>query len=150
MTGNVLQINVSDGGVPKRFVQSAEVTEDGLVGDRQDNLKFHGPDRAISLYAYELIEQLWAEGHPVQPGYLGENVTTAGLDWSLMEPGLEMTIGKVVLELTSPANPCNQIGDFFSDGAFSRISETKWPGWSRWYARVVVPGKVVTGDPIVF
>lgn len=43
---HVHQINVSDGGVPKRPVWEAKVNERGLDGDRQRNLKFHGgPDR---------------------------------------------------------------------------------------------------------
>ena len=56
---HVHQINVSDGGVPKRPVWEAKISERGWSGDRQRNLKFHGgPDRAVCLYSLELIERL--------------------------------------------------------------------------------------------
>lgn len=66
--GRVAQINVSPGGVPKLPVASAQVTAQGLVGDRQKNLKYHGgPDRALCLWSLEVIETLLAEGHPIAP-----------------------------------------------------------------------------------
>jgi hypothetical protein len=37
----VFQINISDGGVPKRAVQAARVTTLGLVGDRQPDIETH-------------------------------------------------------------------------------------------------------------
>lgn len=56
---HVHQINLSDGGVPKLPVWEASVGKEGLSGDRQRNLKFHGgPDRAVCLYSLELIERL--------------------------------------------------------------------------------------------
>src|SRR3569832_2171795 len=79
---HVHQISVSDGGVPKLPVWEAKVSEQGLSGDRQRNLKFHGgPDRAVCLYSLELIEHLQAEGHPIDAGAAGENLTLSGLDW---------------------------------------------------------------------
>ncbi len=55
-TSRVFQINISDGGVPKLPVQSVEVTADGLAGDRQRNLKYHGgPDRAVCLYSLDRL-----------------------------------------------------------------------------------------------
>lgn len=69
-SGHVAQINVSPrGGVPKFPVPSAEVTETGVVGDRQRDLRFHGgSQRAVSLYAAARIAALQAEGHPIGPG----------------------------------------------------------------------------------
>ena len=49
---HVYQINISDGGVPKLPVLEAKVSEQGLDGDRQRNLKLHGgPDRACGLFS---------------------------------------------------------------------------------------------------
>ncbi len=73
---HVHQISVSDGGVPKLPVLEATVSDKGVDGDRQRNLKFHGgPDRAVCLYSLELIERLQDEGHPIDPGSSGENLT---------------------------------------------------------------------------
>ena len=80
----VHQINVSDGGVPKLPVLEATVSNKGVDGDRQRNLKFHGgPDRAICVYSLELIEQLQEEGHPIDPGSSGENLDARRLGLGL-------------------------------------------------------------------
>ena len=56
---HVHQINISDGGVPKFPVLEAKITQHGLDGDRQRNLKVHGGlERAVCLFSLELIEHL--------------------------------------------------------------------------------------------
>ena len=83
---HVYQINVSDGGVPKHPVLEAVISKTGVEGDRQQNLKFHGgPDRAVCLYSQELIERLQDEGHSIEAGFSGENLTLAGLEWEKSE-----------------------------------------------------------------
>ena len=75
----VHQVSLSDGGVPKRAVPAAQVTVEGLTGDRQRNRKIHGgPDRAVCLYSLDVIEALRAEGHTIGPGSAGDNLTIAG------------------------------------------------------------------------
>jgi MOSC domain-containing protein YiiM len=147
---HVHQINVSKGGVPKRPVPEARVTEKGVEGDRQRSRLFHGgPDRAVCLYSLEWIEALRAEGHAIAPGSAGENLTIAGLDWSRLKPGDRLKVGKDVrLEITSYTDPCRQNGCWFKDGNFDRISQKKHPGWSRLYAKVLTEGLVRTGDPV--
>jgi len=137
------------GGVPKRSVDELEVTFTGVVGDRQLDLDHHGgPTRAVCLYAQERIDSLVAEGHPISRGTTGENLTIAGLDWSRVHTGDRLEIGEVVLEITGPAPPCNTIAASFADGRFVRISDKVHPGWSRLYARVLVPGRVRVGAPV--
>jgi MOSC domain-containing protein YiiM len=148
--GRVAAINVSDGGVPKVLRQSAWIDVEGVEGDRQRDRRIHGgPDRAVSLYSLELIEQLQAEGHPVEPGSMGENLTLAGIDWTLMVPGTRIEIGDAVLELTSFTSPCKNIGAMFTGGEFVRVSQKLNPGWSRVYARVLTPGRVAIGNRAV-
>ena len=49
MTGTLVQLNVSRGGMPKEAVLQARVTKEGVEGDKQKNRKFHGgPDRAVA------------------------------------------------------------------------------------------------------
>src|SRR5262249_60821645 len=75
-------------------VESARVTALGLEGDAHRNREHHGgPDRAVCLFAMEAIRGLQAEGHPVVPGGLGENVTLEGLDWSAGQPGARLRLG---------------------------------------------------------
>lgn len=145
---HVHQINISDGGVPKLPVLEAKVSEQGVDGDRQRNLKFHGgPDRAVCLYSLELIERLQDEGHPIDPGATGENLTLSGLNWDEVYPGVRLTIGpELQLEVTSYTTPCHHNGRWFRDEDFSRIAQKLNPGWSRVYAKVLRGGIVRPGD----
>lgn len=147
---HVHQINISDGGVPKLPVLEAKVSEQGLDGDRQRNLKFHGdPDRAVCLYSLELIERLQDEGHPIDPGATGENLTLSGLNWDEVYPGVRITIGpELQLEVTSYTTPCHHNGRWFRDEDFSRIAQKLNPGWSRVYAKVLRGGIVRPGDVV--
>ena len=126
------------------------MSERGLDGDQQRNLKFHGgPDRAVCLYSLELIEQLQEEGHPIDAGSSGENLTLSGLDWHQIRPGVRLAIGpEVQLEVTSYTTPCIHNGRWFRDGDFSRISQKLNPGWSRVYAKVLHGGIVRPGDAV--
>ena len=147
--GRLVSIHVSNGGVPKLEVPSARVTEDGVVGDRQRNLKYHGgPERAVCLYSHERIEALRAEGHPIRPGSIGENLLIAGIDWARMVPGVRARIGEVEIELTSYALPCRNIRASFRAGRISRVSPKSHPGWSRVYARVTSGGVLALGDAV--
>jgi MOSC domain-containing protein YiiM len=147
--GSIHAIHTSAGGVPKRARSSARVTANGLDGDRQRHLRYHGgPDRAVCVYSLELIRALQAEGHPIEPGSIGENVTFSGVDWTSIEPGTRIDIGTVRLEVTKPALPCKNIADAFRDRDFARISERVRPGWSRFYCRVLVEGVVAVGDAV--
>lgn len=147
---HVHQINVSDGGVPKLPVWEGKVSERGLDGDRQRNLRFHGgSDRAVCLYSLEIIEQLQEEGHPIDAGSSGENLTLSGLEWELMRPGVRLTIGpEIRLEVTSYTTPCIHNRGWFLNEDFSRISQKVNPGWSRVYARVLQGGVVRPGDAV--
>lgn len=147
---HVHQINVSDGGIPKRPVLEAKVTKSGIAGDRQRNLKLHGgPERAICLYSLDLIERLQEEGHPIDAGSTGENLTLAGLDWNELAPGTRLTVGpEVRLQIASYCAPCELNACWFHDKVIERISQKTNPGWSRLYARVLAEGIVRPGDAI--
>jgi MOSC domain-containing protein YiiM len=149
--GTVVSLHAApSGGVPKGSVPFLVVGMDGCEGDLQRNKRHHGgPSRAVCLYAAERMEALRHEGHPIKPGSTGENVLIAGLDWSNLSAGDKLAVGEVVLRLTSEAPPCSTIAASFTDGAFTRISGTVHPGWSRWYAAVENEGKIVAGQSVV-
>ena len=100
--GRIFQINVSDGGVPKMPVRAVEVGLFGLRGDRQRDTEHHGGlERAVCLYSLERILALQAEGHPIYPGAVGENVTVSSLDWEQVVPGARLWLGEAVaIEIT--------------------------------------------------
>jgi MOSC domain-containing protein YiiM len=147
-SGQIFQINISSGGVPKRAVLRGLITTSGVDGDMQANLDVHGGiERAVCLYSLERITALQAEGHPIFPGSAGENLTLSNLDWDLIVPGICIALGTdVLLEITRYTSPCKTIAASFLDQDFSRISQKIYPGWSRVYARVLKSGVVEPGD----
>jgi MOSC domain-containing protein YiiM len=148
--GTVVQLSVSDGGVPKRPVEAAEVGDRGLVGDRQADRRHHGrPLQALCLWSADRIDALRAEGHPVEPGLAGENLTIGGIDWSTLRPGTQLLVGDVLLEISAWATPCAKNAAWFADRDFNRMSHDRHPGWSRAYAWVREPGTIRQGDPVV-
>jgi len=149
LTGRLESINVSRGGIPKTSVFEALITEHGVDGDLQDDLRYHGgPDRAVSIYSMDVIRALRKEGHPIEPGAAGENLTVSGLDWPALTPGRELRVGPVHLRITKYASPCENIRRSFVGEDFTRISQKLHPGWSRLYARVLTGGIVRPGDPV--
>src|SRR5258706_7787855 len=104
--GRVVQVNRSPGGVPKLPVAEARIGRHGLDGDAHHHDTLHGgPHRAVCLMAIEAIERVRADGHSgVGPGSVGENLTTDGIELSLLEVGARLAIGAdVVLEISGPA-----------------------------------------------
>jgi MOSC domain-containing protein YiiM len=147
--GRLDSINVSGGGVPKLPIAEAAITVDGVAGDRQRDRRYHGgPDRAVTLFSTERIAALRAEGHPIEAGRTGENLTVSGVDWTRATPGARLEIGEVRLEITRYATPCANITAFFTGGDIARVGHKLNPGWSRVCARVLVPGRVRVGDAV--
>jgi MOSC domain-containing protein YiiM len=148
--GTLASINISGGGVPKRRVSGVKVARLGLQNDAQNDKVHHGgPDRAVCIYSLQKVLALRAEGHPIEPGSVGENLTVDGLVWELIMPGVRLRIGdSVLLEVTSFTSPCKTIRRAFIDGRFVRISQKVHPGWSRVYARVIDEGDLKIGDRV--
>jgi MOSC domain-containing protein YiiM len=147
MTARIFQLARSGGGVPKLAIPEAAAGELGLEGDRQKHTRFHGgPDRALCLFSLEVIQRFQAEGHPIYPGSTGENVTISGLSWAALTPGTRLALGdEVLVELTTPAEPCKQIAASFSDRRFRRLEA---PGEARWYTRVLRGGHLRVAMPV--
>lgn len=150
MTGTIVQVSSSKGGVPKLPLLEALIGELGIEGDAVAHPEIHGgPERAICLYSVEVIEALAAEGHPIRPGSAGENVTVRGIDWSAVVPGVTLRLGaEVTLEVTRYTTPCATIRGSFKDRDSNRIHHNAYPGWSRVYAKVVAGGTVRPGDSV--
>lgn len=143
MPAVVAQINVSEGGMPKLPVLQAQVTVNGIVGDRQRTPKIHGgPNRAICLYSEELYQWLRKQGVPVVAGQIGENFTTRGLDLATLHIGDRLRIGGCIIEITKVRVPCYQLKKWDPDLPKIII------GRSGWMARVIQEGIVRPQDPI--
>ena len=146
--GRVAGIFVSEGGVPKRPALFGEVGRSGLVGDRQKTQRHHGrPYQALCLWSAEAVAALAAEGHPIGPGFAGENLSLEGLDWTQVRPGVCLQLGAVRCAVLAYALPCSQNARWFVDGRIDRLHHQSEGGSSRVYAAVLQPGRLRVGDP---
>ena len=69
--------------------------------------------RQVHLIHGELHDELHAQGFEVEPGQLGENITTRGLDLLDLPRGTRLHLGDdAVVEVTGLRNPCVQINAF--------------------------------------
>ena len=157
MTGSVLQINISPGGVPKRPIFEAEVTPAGIRGDSWAHPDIHGgPRQALLLITSEGIAELIAQGYPLYPGALGENLTTQGLDRRQMRAGQRFRAGEVFLEITKLRGPCSTL-DVYGPGIQRALYDAQVkagdPSSARWglggfYAQVLKAGVIRPHDII--
>ncbi len=151
--GAVTQVSASSGGVPKLAIDSASVGMRGLDVDTQATRLHHGrPWQAVCLWSQEVIDAFVADGHPIAAGAAGENVTLSGIDWASLHGGTIIDIGArdsgVRLQLSAPAVPCHQNTRWFIDGEISLMDHGLHPGQSRWYASVLRPGAINSGDTV--
>ncbi len=139
-------------GLPKRAVPRLAITRDGVAGDfnRWRTEKANGdPDQAVLLLSEEILIGLRAEGWPVQAGELGENVTLAGLPPDALQPGAQVHLGEVLLEVSKPCDPCTVLYSLPYVGtergpAFLRTLQ----GRRGWFARVLRGGTVRPESPV--
>src|SRR5436305_1527447 len=158
MTGHIIQINISRGGVPKRPIAEGVITPLGLEGDQCAHPEIHGGLRqALLLIAAEVVDELIGRGYPLYYGALGENLTTRGLDRRQLRIGQTLRAGGALLEISKIRAPCASI-DVYGPTIKQEIYDPKvkagdptsprW-GMSGFYASVIEPGLVRTNDPII-
>lgn len=69
--------------------------------------------RQVHLIQMELIEELRENGFKVNPGTLGENITTVGINLLDLPRDTNLIIGgKTRLQITGLRNPCSQLDDY--------------------------------------
>lgn len=146
-------------GIDKRPVQGPVRVEapgpkgvagSGLAGDAVCDLRHHGgDDQAVYAMAREDLDDWERElGRPLPNGAFGENLTTEGLDVCGALIGERWRIGsEVLLEVTSGRVPCRTFqGHVGERGWVKRFTQRGAPGA---YLRVIEPGEIRAGDPVV-
>ncbi|MCI4372448.1 MAG: MOSC domain-containing protein [Thermoplasmata archaeon] len=113
--------------------------------------KHDDPNMAILIVPLEVLSALNQDGWPVRPGDLGENVTTSGLPNDEFRPSRRVRIGPVLLEVSKPCDPCDNLYQL------SYVGKTRGPAFLRttlgrrgWYCRVIEEGTIRTGDSARF
>ncbi|MFK8330569.1 MOSC domain-containing protein [Pseudomonas sp. BJa5] len=124
------------------------VTELGLAGDEQGDLRVHGgKDKAIHHYPREHYAQWRAElgEHPLlqAPGAFGENFSSHGLTEAEVCLGDRFRAGTAILEVSQGRQPCWKLNDRFAVKDMSlRVQQS---GRTGWYYRVLEEGVVAAG-----
>jgi MOSC domain-containing protein YiiM len=108
--------------------------------------------RQVHLVHAELHDELKRAGFEVFPGYMGENVTTRGIDLLGLPTGARLHLGATaVVEVTGLRNPCGQLdglqkgllaANLDRDADGNLIRKTGIMGI------VLADGEVSPGDPI--
>ncbi|HEV8598981.1 MAG TPA: MOSC domain-containing protein [Gemmatimonadales bacterium] len=138
-------------GLPKQPVASLRLTSAGAVGDfnRYRTHRLNGdPDSAVLLLTEDILLALRAEGWPVAPGHLGENVLLAGIPAAALDSGKQVRLGDALLEVTRACDPCSELYGlpYVGKARGSEFIQTLH-GRRGWYARVINPGTVELGTP---
>lgn len=122
----------------------------GLAGDRVYDVKHHGrPDQAVYAYASEDLDMWAAElDMPLRGGIFGENLTTERIDVNGALIGERWRLGQdVILQICCPRIPCGTFQGWLAQaGWIKRFTAAAKPGA---YLRVIQPGRIHAGDPIV-
>jgi MOSC domain-containing protein YiiM len=108
--------------------------------------------RQVHLIHAELHDRLARDGMTVDPGQMGENVTTRGIDLLGLPTGARLRLGAdAVVEITGLRNPCRQL-DGLRRGLMAAMLEHDPEGGTKRLAGimavVVTTGVVRPGDPI--
>ena len=119
----------------------------GAEGDAVMDKKHHGgPGQALYLYTSQDYA-FWAEqGVETGPGVFGENLTVSGIASADLCIGDRLTLGAVVLEVTSARIPCATLARRMGDPQFVKaFRDVERPGA---YLRVLSEGEIVAGQTI--
>lgn len=108
--------------------------------------------RQVHLVHAELLSELRSGGFTVEPGSIGENVTTEGIDLLGLPQGTRLRLGtEAVIEVTGLRNPCVQL-DRYQKGLTAAVLDRDADGnlirKAGVMAIVLAGGEVRPGDPI--
>jgi MOSC domain-containing protein YiiM len=102
--------------------------------------------RQVHLVHAELHDELRARGFTVDPGQIGENITTRGLDLLALPTGTVLRLGpRAVVEVTGLRNPCRQL-DGFQAGLLRAVLDADERG--RPVRKAGIMGIVLRGGPV--
>ena len=127
------------------------VNSGNVDGDAQADPKHHGGnDRVLHHFPREHYGQYrrWdmMTGFKDAPA-MGENISTVGVDESMVNIGDVVQIGDVVLQVTQPRSPCFKLNKQFGHPEFALAMQTS--SLCGWFYRVLTPGHIHQGDSIV-
>ena len=119
-------------------------------GDTIVHAKVHGGiDKACYLFSTDQYDY-WKNKYPHLDwdwGMFGENLSISGLDESTLRIGDVLQIGRALVEVSEPREPCYKLGIKF--GNQDIIGEFVSHGFPGTYVRIKEEGMVAKGDDVV-
>ncbi|PVB60319.1 MOSC domain-containing protein [Labrenzia sp. 011] len=128
-----------------------EVTETGIIGDRQADLAVHGgPDKALHIYPSEHYAH-WRGVFPehaqmYRPGGFGENISCEGFSEEDLCIGDIFDLGTARVQISQGRQPCWKLN--MHTGNPAQAAAFQKTGMTGWYFRVLEPGRFQAGDRI--
>ena len=99
----------------------------------------------MCVWSIDALDALRAQGHPIAPGFAGDNITVSGIPADAFRPGAHFRIGTVRGFFSAYTIPCSQNNAWFQNNNIMAMSHTKGPH-SRIYAMVTRTGDIRVGD----
>jgi len=121
-------------------VARAAAIDGGLVGDH-----YAGGKREVTLIQAEHLEAVAAllGVVSIDPALARRNVVVAGINLLALKDW-RFRVGEAVLEYAAPCHPCSRMEDALGAGGYNAMR-----GHGGIAARVMTPGVIRVGDPVV-
>lgn len=124
------------------YLQKNDVAKDTVI----DRVHHAGSNKACYLFSADQYTY-WKELYPNLEwdwGMFGENLTVEGLDESIMRVGDIYKIGKALVQVSQPREPCYKLGIRFGTQEILRQFIDR--NHSGTYVRIIEEGEVQKGD----
>lgn len=142
-------------GIGKRPVAGdVAVGRLGLAGDEQADPSVHGGlDKAVYAYPsehYPFWQTVRAQakvadwGEPLPHGFMGENLTLAGLEESRAWVGDRLRFARCELAVAGPRQPCFKFNAVMGFGQAAKLMVQS--GYCGFYLAVIEPGPIAAGE----
>jgi MOSC domain-containing protein YiiM len=122
---------------------------EGLTGDAVADTKIHG-GREKALLAYHLGHYThWQKvlRQPIGAGGFGENLTLSDQHESTVCLGDQYQLGNARIEVSQPRQPCWKLARRWQVKDLAlQVQDT---GYTGWYFRVLEPGEIAPGQPLI-
>ncbi len=138
-------------GIFKKPVsQALYLTKNDVKNDTViDRVHHGGVNKACYLFAADNYEY-WKQLYPDLDwdwGMFGENLTISALDESTLRVGNIYKLGKALVQVSQPREPCYKLGvRFGTQQVLKQFIEHNRPGT---YVRILEEGEVKTGDQMI-
>jgi MOSC domain-containing protein YiiM len=97
------------------------------------------------VWSTDAIDALRAQGHPIAPGFAGDNITVSGIPADAFRPGAHFRMGTVRGFFSAYTIPCSKNNEWFQNKNIMAMSHTQG-NFSRIYAMVTHTGTISVGD----